>query len=208
MSDMLLSVKPIHFHLIVSVHVRHTSQCQTHPKAVSIHVRNAFRHFLVPCPSLISPDMSDTLLGARPLCFHLMVSIDVSDTPYTFPVHSCPSFLLPLPEALMIHCNHRKLDFNGTINHSWDSLLVKCQNRDLKVVSLNPSRSGRRIFFSRVNFVSWLLFGAHSIPALLQWHVKDPGHSAKRCRWQVTPRHPYVLDPTKSEWDDYTTVQA
>ena len=25
----------------------------------------------------------------------------------------------------------------------------------------------------------WLLFGARSIPVLPQWHVKDPGHSAK-----------------------------
>ena len=44
---------------------------------------------------------------------------------------------------------------------------------------------------------------------LPQWHVKDPGHSAKRqCRWQVTPKHAYTLDPWKSEWADYATVLA
>ena len=43
----------------------------------------------------------------------------------------------------------------------------------------NTSKNGRRIFFSRVNFICWLLFSCHSIPVLLQWHVKDPGHSAK-----------------------------
>ena len=44
-----------------------------------------------------------------------------------------------------------------------NSLLVKCQIRDRKVVSLSPGRSGRIIFFSRVNFVCWLLFSIHSI---------------------------------------------
>ena len=28
------------------------------------------------------------------------------------------------------------------------------------------------------------------------------------CRWQVTPKHAYNLDPTKSEWADYSAVQA
>ena len=43
----------------------------------------------------------------------------------------------------------------------------------------NTSKNGRRIFFSRVNFICWLLFSCHSIPVLLQWHVKDRSHSAK-----------------------------
>ena len=46
-------------------------------------------------------------------------------------------------------------------------------------------------------------------PSVLpQWHVKDLGHSAKKCRWQVIPKHAYTLDPTNSEWADYTAVQA
>ena len=28
------------------------------------------------------------------------------------------------------------------------------------------------------------------------------------CSWQVTPKHAYTLDPTKSEYADYATVQA
>ena len=47
------------------------------------------------------------------------------------------------------------------------------------VASSNPGNSGGRIFFSRVNFVCWLLFGVRSTPVLPQWHVKDPGHSAR-----------------------------
>ena len=50
----------------------------------------------------------------------------------------------------------------------------------------------------RVNFVCWLLFSIHSNPVLLQW----------QCRWQVTPKHAYTLDPVKSKWADYATVQA
>ena len=51
--------------------------------------------------------------------------------------------------------------------------------RDRKVSSSNPDRSGGRNFFSKVNFACWLLFGVCSSTVLLQWHVKDPGHSAK-----------------------------
>ena len=54
-----------------------------------------------------------------------------------------------------------------------------CWIRDRKVAGSNLSRSGGRIFFSRVNFVCWLLFGVRSTPVLPQWHTKDPGHSAK-----------------------------
>ena len=53
------------------------------------------------------------------------------------------------------------------------------RDHDRKVASSNPWRSGGRIFFSRVNFVCWLLFGVCFTPVLLQWHVKDPSHSAK-----------------------------
>ena len=59
--------------------------------------------------------------------------------------------------------NHRvRLDTHtGTDS---DSLLVECLARDQKVANLNPGRSGRRIFFSRVNFVCWLLFCVRSTP--------------------------------------------
>ena len=53
------------------------------------------------------------------------------------------------------------------------------RTRDRKVATSNPGRSVRRIFFSRADFVCWLLFGVRSTPVLPQWYVKDPGHSAK-----------------------------
>ena len=37
---------------------------------------------------------------------------------------------------------------------------------------------------------------------------KRPRSFCRKCRWQVTPTHAYTLDPTKSEWADYATIQA
>ena len=37
---------------------------------------------------------------------------------------------------------------------------------------------------------------------------KRPRSFCQKCRWQVTPKHAYTLDPTKSEWADYAVVQA
>ena len=53
------------------------------------------------------------------------------------------------------------------------------QTRDPKVSCSNPGRSGGRIFFSRINYVCWLLFGVRSTPVLPQWHMKDPDHLPK-----------------------------
>ena len=37
---------------------------------------------------------------------------------------------------------------------------------------------------------------------------KKPRSFCQKCRWQVTPKHAYTIDPTKSEWADYAAVQA
>ena len=42
---------------------------------------------------------------------------------------------------------------------------------------------------------------------LPQWHVKRPWSFCQKCRWQVTPKHMYTLDLTKSEGADYA-IQA
>ena len=74
------------------------------------------------------------------------------------------------------------------LGHNWPGtccllftciMMVERRTRDRKVASSNPGRSGGRIFFSKVNFVCWLLFGVRSNPVLPQWHVKDSSHSAK-----------------------------
>ena len=93
-------------------------------------------------------------------------------------------------------------------DRSRDSVLEERRTRDRKVASSNPGRSSGRIFFSRLNFVCWLSFGVRSTPVLPQWHVKDPGNSAKKSRWQVPPKHAYTFDPSKSDWADYASVMG
>ena len=43
---------------------------------------------------------------------------------------------------------------------------------------------------------------------LPQWHVKDPGHSAKNAGGRLHLKHAYTLDPSKLEWADHAAVQA
>ena len=86
-----------------------------------------------------------------------------------------------------------------------DSLLVRRRTRDRKVASSNPGRSGGRIFFSRVNFVCRLLFGVLSTPVLPQWHVKDPGHSARSTGGRL---HLNTHTPLTQRSQSWLTVQA
>ena len=66
------------------------------------------------------------------------------------------------------------------------------RTRNRRVASSNPGRSSGRIFCSRVNFVGRLLFGVRSTPVLPQWHVKDPGYSAKSAGGRL---HLYMHTP-------------
>ena len=36
---------------------------------------------------------------------------------------------------------------------------------------------------------------------------ESPRSFCQRCRWQVTRKHAYTLDPTKSEWADFAAVE-
>ena len=37
---------------------------------------------------------------------------------------------------------------------------------------------------------------------------KRPRSFCQKCRWQVTLKHAYTFDPTKSGWADYAAAQA
>ena len=60
-----------------------------------------------------------------------------------------------------------------------NSLLVRAPDSWSKGCKFESQQEQGRIFFSRVNFVCWLLFDVRFTPVLLQWHVKDISHSAK-----------------------------
>ena len=54
----------------------------------------------------------------------------------------------------------------------------------------------------------WLVFGVRFTPRVTAVARTRPRSFCQKCRWQVTPKHAYSVDPTKSEWADYTTVLA
>ena len=57
-----------------------------------------------------------------------------------------------------------------------------------------PAGAAGEIFLTRINFCADSHFGIRSTPVLPQWHVKDPGHSAKSAggRLQLNTHTPYV----------------
>ena len=73
---------------------------------------------------------------------------------------------------------------------------------DRKVASSNPGRSGGENFLlqSQLCVLSLIRcpFQPH-VPAVVR---KRSRSFCQKCRWQVTPKHAYTLDPTKSELAD------
>ena len=67
------------------------------------------------------------------------------------------------------------------------------RTRDRKVAGSNPCRSGGGIFFSRVNFLCWLLFPYPFHPRVTAVARKRPQSFRQKCRWQVTAKHAYTL---------------
>ena len=67
------------------------------------------------------------------------------------------------------------------------------QTCDSKVTGLNPCRSDGRIFFSRVNFLCWLLFRYPFHPRVTAVAHKRSRSFCQKCWWQVTAKHAYTL---------------
>ena len=88
-----------------------------------------------------------------------------------------------------ISCGYFFPDFWGVGIAQW----LECRTRDRKVVGSNPCWSGGRIFFSRVNFLCWLLFRYPFHPRVTAVARKRPRSSCQKRRWQVTAKHAYTL---------------
>ena len=93
----------------------------------------------------------------------------------------------------MLHWREKNNNSNHWL-YAWKQILhsaydyrIACwwehQTHDRKVASSNP---GRRIFFSRVNFVRPLIFSVHSTPLVTAVARKRPGSFCQKWRWQVT----------------------
>ena len=67
------------------------------------------------------------------------------------------------------------------------------RTRDCKVAGSNPCWSGRRVFFSRVDFLCWLLFRYPFHPRVTAVARERSRSFCQKCRWQVTAKHAYTL---------------
>ena len=67
------------------------------------------------------------------------------------------------------------------------------RTRDWKVTGSNPCWNGGRIFFSRVDFLCWLLFRYPFHPRVTTVARKRSRSFCQKCRWQVTAKHAYTL---------------
>ena len=67
------------------------------------------------------------------------------------------------------------------------------RTRDWKVAGSNPCWNGGRIFFSRVDFLCWLLLRYPFHPRVTAVARKKSRSFFQKCRWQVTAEHAYTL---------------
>ena len=67
------------------------------------------------------------------------------------------------------------------------------RTRDWKVAGSNPCWNGGRIFFSKVDFLCWLLFRYPFQPRVTTVARKKSRSFCQKCRWQVTAKHAYTL---------------
>ena len=59
-----------------------------------------------------------------------------------------------------------------------------------------------------MNFACWFLFRSPFHPRVTAVARRRPRSFCQKCKWQVTHKHAYTLDPTKSEWTDYADLKA
>ena len=67
------------------------------------------------------------------------------------------------------------------------------QTGDWKVTGSSLFMSGGKMFFSRVNFLCWFLFGYLFHPCVTAVAHKRSRSFCQKCRWQVTTKHACVL---------------
>ena len=96
----------------------------------------------------------------------------------------------------------------GAIYASRDTVLARAPDSRSKACEFE-SRQERRGNFLLQSQLCVLIFIRcpfhHRVIAVAR---KRPQSFYQKCRWQVTPKHAYTLDPSKSEWADYAAVQA
>ena len=103
----------------------------------------------------------------------------------------CRKPVLSLGQRLVdnLNCDHRPFSVKGAGIAQW----LERRTRDWKVAGSNPCWNGGRIFFSRVDFLCWLLFRYPFHPRVTTVARKKSRSFCQKCRWQVTAKHAYTL---------------
>ena len=91
---------------------------------------------------------------------------------------------------------------------SRDSLLVRAPDSLSKSCEFESRQEPRENFLLQSRRCVLTLIRCPSHPRVTAVARKRPRPFCQKCRWQVTPKHAYTLDPSKSEWADYSAVQA
>ena len=124
-------------------------------------------------------------------------------------VHRCTclhiSISLPLSLSESPFCCLKSLDqklsscvffvWYSCLQGAWMAQWLECQLEihDRKVPGSCPGWSGGRIFFSRVNFLCWLLFWHPSHCCVNTVAPKTSQSFCQKCRWQVIAKHTWTL---------------
>ena len=90
----------------------------------------------------------------------------------------------------------------------WGSLLVRVPDSWLKGWEFESWQEQQENFLLQSELCVPTLFRCPFHPGDTSVACKRPWSYCQKCRWQVTPKHACTLDSTKSEWVNYTTVQA
>ena len=93
------------------------------------------------------------------------------------------------------------------VSHSRDSLLVRAPDSWSKGCEFESLQERLENFLlqSQLCVLTLIACPFHSLVYAVA--CKRARSFCQKCRWQVTPKHAYTLDPTKSEWADYAAVQ-
>ena len=100
------------------------------------------------------------------------------------PAHPCIFTSVVELNAVKTSLKHRGAGIAQWLEH---------RTRDWKVTGSNPCWNGGRIFFSRVDFLCWLLFRYPFHPRVTTVARKKSRSFCQKCRWQVTAKHAYTL---------------
>ena len=157
--------------------------------------------YIISLPPLPPPPHTHTTTSIPPAPFSpslisLMVSVDVKHHVYLLTLLlTSRAYLWTTSRVLLTRVAHQesKLLIWLHLWGAWIAQWLERRTRDRKVPGSSPVRSGGIIFFSRVNFLCWLLFRYsfhHRVTAVAHKRCRSLW---QKCRWQVTAKHTYTL---------------